>query len=60
MPPARHRAFGALFIYEADSIAAARDILAADPYEAGGVFTHCQLSQWEVIKANPALLRALP
>ena len=52
-------ASGALFIYEADSIAAAREILAADPYEIGGVFTHCQLSQWEVVKANPALLREL-
>src|SRR6185437_15283751 len=53
-------ASGALFIYEADSIAAARQILAADPYEIGGVFTLCQLSQWEVIKANPALLSATP
>jgi uncharacterized protein YciI len=51
---------GALFIYETDSVAAAREILAADPYEIGGVFTLCQLSQWEVIKANPALLRATP
>lgn len=53
-------ASGALFIYEAGSIAAAREILAADPYEISGVFTHCQLSQWEVIKSNPDLLRAIP
>jgi uncharacterized protein len=51
---------GALFIYEAASLAAAEEILAADPYQIGGAFAHCQLSPWEIIKANPALIPATP
>jgi uncharacterized protein len=49
---------GALFIYETDSLAAAKEILAADPYHIGDVFVRCQLSSWEIIKANPALIPA--
>jgi hypothetical protein len=51
---------GALFIYEAASLAAAEEILAADPYQIGGAFAHCQLSPWEIIKANPALIPVTP
>jgi hypothetical protein len=47
---------GALLIYEAGSLSAARDILAADPYEIGGVFASCRLCAWEVVRANPALM----
>jgi len=49
---------GALYIYETDSLAAAEEILAADPYLIGDVFTGCMLNAWEIIKANPALLPA--
>ena len=51
---------GALFIYETASLAAAEEILAADPYHIGGVFVRCQLSPWEIIKANPLLIPAMP
>jgi len=47
---------GALFIYETGSLAAAEEILAADPYSIGGVFAGCRLNSWEVIKANPVLI----
>ena len=33
-------------------------ILAADPYQIGGVFAGCRLSAWEIIKANPVLIPA--
>ena len=49
---------GALYIYETDSLAAADEILAADPYRIGGVFADCKLSAWEIIKANPVLIPA--
>jgi|SRR6516165_5277225 len=51
---------GALFIYEAASLAAAEEIVAADPYQIGGAFAQCRLSPWEIIKANPALIPATP
>jgi uncharacterized protein YciI len=49
---------GALYIYETGSLAAADEILAADPYHIGGVFADCKLSAWEIIKANPVLIPA--
>jgi uncharacterized protein len=50
---------GALFIYETGSLAAAEEILAADPYYIGGAFGSCRLSPWQIIKANPVLLPAM-
>jgi uncharacterized protein YciI len=50
---------GALFIYEVGSLADAKEIVAADPYELGGVFTRCRLSSWEITKANPLLIPAM-
>lgn len=47
---------GELFIYEADSLAVAQEILAADPYQIGGVFASCRLDQWNIIRANQDLL----
>ena len=49
---------GALFIYEVASLAVAEEIVAADPYQIGGIFGRCQLSSWDVVRANPALLSA--
>jgi uncharacterized protein len=51
---------GALFIYETASLADAEEILAADPYQIGGVFVRCQLSSWEITKVNPVLISPLP
>jgi uncharacterized protein len=49
---------GALFIYEAQSLAAAEEIVTADPYRVGGAFASYTLSPWEIIKANPLLIPA--
>ena len=49
---------GALFIYEAASLAAAEEIVADDPYRVGGAFASYTLSPWEIIKANPSLIPA--
>src|SRR5215469_9912023 len=49
---------GALFIYEADSLAVAQEILAADPYQISGIFESCRLGSWDIVRANPALLTA--
>ena len=49
---------GALFIYEAASLAAAEEIVAADPYRVGGAFASYTLSPWQIIKANPTLIPA--
>jgi uncharacterized protein YciI len=49
---------GALFIYEAASLAAAEEIVAADPYCVGGAFASYTLSPWDIIKANPQLIPA--
>lgn len=51
---------GALFIYETESLATAEQIVAVDPYQVGGAYASYKLSPWEVIKANPALIPALP
>jgi uncharacterized protein YciI len=48
---------GGLFIYEAESLAAAEEIVAADPYYVGGAFASCQLSPWDIVKSNPALIQ---
>jgi uncharacterized protein YciI len=47
---------GALFIYETESLAAAEEIVAVDPYQIGGAFASYALSPWEVVKANPELM----
>jgi uncharacterized protein YciI len=51
---------GTLFIYEADSLAVAQEILAADPYQISGIFESCRLGSWDIVRANPALLTAAP
>jgi uncharacterized protein YciI len=49
---------GGLFIYTADSLAAAEEIVAADPYQVGGAFASYRLSPWEVVWVNTALICA--
>ncbi|HTU05381.1 MAG TPA: YciI family protein [Trebonia sp.] len=47
---------GGLFIYETDSLAAAEELVAADPYHVGGAFASYRLTAWDIIKANPGLI----
>lgn len=47
---------GALFIYEADSLAEAQQIAADDPYAIGGVLTDSELKQWQLLFSDTDLL----
>jgi uncharacterized protein YciI len=48
---------GALFIYEADSDAAAAALLAGDPFSANGVIVSATLKPWKLVMANADLLK---
>jgi uncharacterized protein len=47
---------GGLFIYEATSRSEALAFIEQDPYAVEGVFTTCELSEWEIAGVNPDLL----
>ena len=47
---------GALFIYEADDIDAARGLAEADPYTLGGVIKQQTITPWTLVYSNPVLL----
>ena len=47
---------GALIVYEAADVAAAEELLKADPFHAAGVFVAWKLRPWRPVMANPALL----
>lgn len=51
---------GSLFIYETPTLAAAKDLMAADPYQISGVFESYRCCEWEIVKANPALFPRMP
>ena len=40
---------GALLIYDAPNLDAARDLVAADPYTQAGVITELSLHEWNVV-----------
>ena len=48
---------GALFIYEAESIDAARGLAEADPYTLGGVIMQQTITPWTLVYSNPDLLQ---
>jgi uncharacterized protein len=48
---------GALFIYEADTGAAAEDFAARDPYTLGGVIREHTIEPWELVYSNTSLLQ---
>lgn len=47
--------YGALIVYEADSLEAALALLQADPFHAGGVFVRWDIRPWNVVFANREL-----
>jgi uncharacterized protein YciI len=47
---------GALIVYEAESAAAAEELLRGDPFHAAGVFLSWRLRPWNVVIANRGLL----
>ncbi|HEX6451240.1 MAG TPA: YciI family protein [Trebonia sp.] len=48
---------GALFIYEADNIEAARALAEADPYTLGGAIKQQTITPWTLVYSNPSLLQ---
>jgi uncharacterized protein len=48
---------GALFIYEADDIDAARGLAEDDPYTRGGVIKQQTITPWVLVYSNPELLK---
>jgi uncharacterized protein YciI len=43
---------GALFIYEADSVEAAAQLLAGDPFSVNGVITSAEIKPWKLVMSN--------
>jgi uncharacterized protein YciI len=50
--------YGALIVYEADSLEEAEALLQGDPFYAAGVFVGWELRPWKVVMGNPALMPA--
>jgi uncharacterized protein YciI len=50
----------ALFVYEADSLEAAEQIAADDPYAIGGVLIDAELKEWNLIFSDASLLEVPP
>lgn len=48
---------GALFIYEVDTVDAARALAEADPYTLGGVIKQQTITPWVLVYSNPELLQ---
>jgi uncharacterized protein YciI len=48
--------YGALIIYEADSLEAAEALLKADPFHAAGVFVRWTIRPWKMVFSNPRLM----
>jgi uncharacterized protein YciI len=40
---------GAMLVYEAESLEAARELLEADPYRAAGVLADARIREWRVV-----------
>jgi len=51
---------GSLFVYETPTLAAAKELIAGDPYQISGVFESHRCCQWEIAKVNPALFPGTP
>jgi uncharacterized protein YciI len=50
--------YGALIVYEADTLEQAESFLKGDPFHAEGVFVEWELRPWKVVMGNPALMPA--
>ena len=48
--------YGALIVYEADTLEAAEALLKADPFHANGVFVRWVIRPWKLIFVNPKVL----
>lgn len=50
--------YGALIVYEAETLEQAESLLQADPFRAGGVFVEWEIRPWKVVMGNPGLMPA--
>jgi uncharacterized protein len=50
--------YGALIIYEAETMEKAEALLKGEPFHAAGVFVSWKLRPWKVVMGNPALMPA--
>jgi len=50
--------YGALIIYEADTLEQAESFLQGDPFRAAGVFVEWEIRPWKFVMGNPALMPA--
>jgi len=50
--------YGALIVYEAETLAQAESLLKGDPFNAGGVFVKWELRPWKTVMGNAALMPA--
>jgi uncharacterized protein len=48
--------YGALIVYEADTVAAAETLLKGDPFHANGVFVRWELHPWKMVFTNPTIM----
>ena len=49
--------YGALIVYEADSVEAVEALMKADPFHAAGVFVRWTVRPWNMVFANPNLMQ---
>ncbi|VTR98709.1 YciI family protein [Tuwongella immobilis] len=48
--------FGALIVYEADSLEAAEALIQNDPFKAAGVFLRWTVREWKVVISSPTAM----
>ena len=48
--------WGAIIVYEAESKAAAEELIRADPFHTNGIFVRWDVRPWKTVFANPNLL----
>ncbi len=48
--------YGALIVYEADTLDKAEELLKGDPFHAAGIFVKWQIRPWNVVMGNASLM----
>jgi uncharacterized protein len=54
--PFQDDGFGALIVYEAETIAEVEALIQGDPFHTAGVFQKWTIRPWKMVFANPALM----
>jgi uncharacterized protein YciI len=48
--------YGALIVYEAETLDKAEELLKGDPFHPGGIFVKWQIRPWNVVMGNASLM----